>query len=261
MKILLVDGLNLIRRVYAGVPGDKSEQAHVEQVIKACSASLRRALNRHQPSHAAVVMEGDGLSWRHVEYPLYKKTRKPMPEDLRLSLRDIISVFRELNVRPIKVNGYEADDVLATLATGVAKRNGHATVLSTDKSLCQLISKHGTGSIEVYDHFNDRELDLDYVQDKFGVIPEKIHDVLALAGDASVNVHGVKGVGVHTASKLIDNHGTLEKVLEAANGMQGVLGAKLRAQTDGALLAHRLLKLSTDVAVGINLKDYRLIFP
>ncbi len=138
MHALLIDGLNLIRRVHAGVPGEDETQ-HADAVLNACVASLRRALRRHQPSHALCALDGEGPSWRRDLFSDYKKLRKPMPEDLRLLLPRVIERFAKLGVASIEITAFEADDVIASVADRLAKVGSAVTILSTDKSFCQLL--------------------------------------------------------------------------------------------------------------------------
>ena len=106
MTVLLIDGLNLIRRVYAGVPEDVDDRS--EKVSNACLASARRALRRHQPSHAILVMEVSGNSWRSQEFPDYKKNRPAMPTDLKKSLPSIEAGFSEIGIHSLAADGFEA---------------------------------------------------------------------------------------------------------------------------------------------------------
>ena len=133
MHALLIDGLNLIRRVHAGVPGE-DETEHADAVLNASVASLRRALRRHQPSHALCALDGEGHSWRRDLFSDYKKLRKPMPEDLRLLLPRVIERFAELGVASVEITAFEADDIIASVADRLAKAGSAVTILSTDKS-------------------------------------------------------------------------------------------------------------------------------
>ena len=186
-------------------------------------------------------------------YPDYKKNRSPMPEELRDILPDVLEAFLSAGVRSITVSELEADDVIATIARRVADLNGNVTVLSTDKSFCQLI---GFG-VRVYDHFADVEHDRNWTRNRFGVEPEILADLFALAGDTSLGIPGVRSVGVHTAVKLLNDHGTLEGVLAVADDIAGKLGSKLRDGRDDARLAKKLVSLVTDAQLGMNLKDFR----
>ena len=253
MLALLIDGPNLIRRVFAGVPDTASDRA--EAVLTACSASLRRALRQHHPSHVVLAMDCDGPGWRAGEYPDYKKNRPGMPDDLRCWLPDILDAMAELGGPALAAAGFEADDVIAAIAAKVVAADGQVAILSTDKSFCQLV---GPGT-RVFDHFSGIEHDRRWIVDRFGVGPEQLTDLLALAGDSSLGVPGIRSVGVHTAAKLLHDHRDLAGVVEAAQKMSGKLGEKIRAGIANATLAHRLVSLRQDVAMGVNLKDFRYV--
>ncbi len=253
MHVLLVDGLNLIRRVYAGVPLTGTPETRSESVVNACLFSLQRALRSHPATHAVCALDSDQPGWRRELYPDYKKNRSPMPEELRDILPDVLKAYLTVGVRSVTIPGLEADDVIATIAKRVADANGHVTVVSTDKSFCQLI---GFG-VRVYDHFADLEHDRDWTRERFGVEPEVLADLFALAGDSSLGISGVRSVGVHTAVKLLNDHATLEGVLAAAGDIAGKLGSKLRDGREDARLAKKLVSLVIDAKLGINLRDFR----
>ena len=253
MNALLIDGLNLIRRVHAGVPGSEDPTGHSEAVEEACVASLRRALRRHQPSHALCAMEYEGLSWRRTLFPDYKKNRRPMPDDLRSALGQIVSRFLAQGVGTVSVSGFEADDLIASIAQKVSEAGGRVTVLSTDKSFCQLISN----SVSVYDHFAAQDRDTEYVRQRFGVEPEKLVDLFALAGDSSLHIPGAPGIGLRTAAKLLGDYGDLESVLAAVGEIPGSRGRKIQDAKEAVMLAQRLVTLRSDVNIGANLSQFR----
>ena len=250
---LIVDGLNLIRRVYAANP-EGEPSAHFDSALGATAQSLRRALAEHSPTHAVVVFDGEEPTWRHELYADYKAGRKPMPEELRAGLVRFREAFSKLGVSSVSKPGIEADDVVATLATGVATHDGRAIILSTDTAFCQLVSER----IQVRDHFQKRALDAAYVRQKFGAGPEHLVDLWALAGSPTTNIPGVPGVGLKTAAKLLDEHGNLEAVLEAAPGIKGKLGEALQANGELARLSRKLARLRTDLELGWNLRSFRV---
>lgn len=256
MHVLIVDGLNLIRRVHAALAGgDSAESVDMDAVANSCRSSLLKILKRQHPSHALCVMDGAHPSWRHLEYPPYKADRKPMPAELAVSLPLILDQFAAIGVQALDKAGFEADDIIATIALRVGASGAQVTIVSTDKSFCQLVRE----GIRVYDHFKDRYLDRHHVLTRYEVEPRFLATLFALTGDPSVNVPGVKSVGVRTAAKLIHDHGDLEQILEASGDMSGHVGAKLRAGEDDARRAMRLLSLRTDVELGLNLRDFRLV--
>ena len=250
---LIVDGLNLIRRVYAATPAGEPS-AHFDSALGATVQSLRRALTELSPTHAVVVFDGEEPTWRHQLYADYKAGRKPMPEELRAGLHSYREAFSKLFVPSVSKPGIEADDVVATLATGVAAHGGKAIILSTDTAFCQLISER----ISVRDHFQKRALDEGYVRAKFGARPGELVDLWALAGSGTTNIPGVPGVGAKTAAKLLEEHGSLAGVLEAAAGMTGKLGETLRGNVELARLSQELARLRSSLELGWNLKSFRL---
>ena len=257
MKALLVDGLNLVRRIYAAVP-DEEKQAdpseHLAGVTASSSAaSLKRALNQHRPSHCIVVFDQGGRNWRHELYPDYKKNRAPMPAPLRGGLAQIERAFDEIRVECFSSAGYEADDIIATVAVKIAKRAGRALILSTDRNYCQLLS----ANIKVFDHFGQLYLDAEMIKKRFQVEPRQLPDLLALAGDSSLSIPGVKAIGIRTAAKLLNDYGSLEKTLKAADDIPGKLGSKLHGGRADARLAKTLFTLKTDIDLGINLNQLR----
>jgi len=252
MNVVIIDGLNLIRRVHAAVLSGNRD-ADETTIINSCTGSLRKLLQRTTPSHVMCVMDSDQQSWRHHEYPPYKANRKPMDETLKAQLPAVLQAFEQVGVKNLAQDGFEADDVIASIAARVAGANGEATIVSTDKSFCQMIRP----GIRVYDHFNDRYLDKQYVKKKFETTPELLPSLFGLAGDSGLNVPGVRSIGIHTAAKLVNDHGDIEQILKAAEQMPGHVGEKLRAGKEEARQATRLLALRTDADLGLNIKDFR----
>ncbi|MFQ5743660.1 MAG: flap endonuclease Xni [Acidobacteriota bacterium] len=252
INLLVVDALNLIRRVYAAQPGeDRPERA--SSSLTASVQSLERALRECRPSHAACVFEGQGRSWRHQLYADYKAGHSPMPEALRQQLPAFKEEFDKHGVSSFDLPTLEADDVIATLATKVGLRGGGTVILSTDKVFLQLLS----ANVRVRDHFGRRELDRAFVVNKFGVPPEQLVDLLALAGDSTNNIPGVPGIGPKTAAKLVTEFGTLEKILSAAPTIAGKVGERLRAHAEEARLSWSLVRLRVDLELGLNLRSLR----
>lgn len=255
-RILLVDALNLIRRIFEARP-DSGE--NIGDVIEACARSLRRALKDHSPSHGAVVFDSTMTTWRHEFYADYKMGRKPTPAALIENMPEFVRRFEELGISTLLVDSFEADDVIATLADGVANSTAgdglEVVILSTDKSFLQLLKP----GLRVYHHFDQRELDEQSVLDKYNVNIDQLTAYWALAGDASNNIKGVPKIGAKTAANLIAQYGSLEAILgdEAANS------SALRVQQHGDLVQQckQLVTLKTDVRVGINLKLLRLKEP
>jgi protein Xni len=252
LNVLLIDALNLIRRVHAA-QGAKKDGENTDGAIDSCVHSLKRALNECRPTHAVCVFEGQGPSFRHEIYSGYKAGRQPMPEDLQKNLVRYKDAFSAAGVKSIKMEAVEADDIIASLALRVALHKGDVVILSTDKIFLQLLSHH----IRVRDHFNKAFLDGAYVMKKFGVQPEQFVDLLSLAGDSTNTIPGIPGVGLKTAARLLEEHSTLEGVLEKAGKIPGKTGEALTSHAPDALLARQLIRLRDDIELGENLQSFR----
>ncbi len=252
IKFLLVDALNLIRRVYAAQPGEDGPE-RVDSAIASSLQSLQRALRECTPTHAACVFEGEGASWRHEIYKAYKAGRTPMPEALHSGLEGFREAFLEQGAGSLSLPGLEADDVIATLAAKVAERNGRVVILSTDKMFLQLLCNR----IMVRDHFGQRDLDASYVKEKFGVRPDQFVDFLALAGDSTNNIKGVPGIGPKRASGLLAEFDSVDRLLSGEKPVAGKFGEVLNRNEEALRKARTLVRLRTDMELGVNLKSFR----
>jgi protein Xni len=252
MRVLLVDGLNLVRRLYEARPHDGSATVAGE-VVSSSSKSLLRALHRHQPSHVCCVFDSRGRTWRHELYPDYKANRKPTPEPLRESLPEFEQAFHQLGVPCVTIPGYEADDVIATLAVKISNSGGQVTILSTDKGYLQLLGER----VSVYDHFSERALTPAMVLDKYRLRHDQLVDFWALAGDPSANIKGVPHIGPRTAQQLLAAAGTLDALL--AEPPEGTVGQRLKTHGEALAAYRELLRLRLNVSIGINLNQLRYL--
>jgi len=252
IQFLLVDALNLIRRVYAAQPGEDGPERAAGALVS-CTHSLQRALRECRPTHAVCVFEGEGQSWRYRAYPGYKAGRTPMPAALHEQLPSFREAFLGQGVSSVSLPGLEADDVIATLACKAASRQGQVIILSTDKAFLQLLSER----IGVRDHFGQRDLDPAYVRQRFGVSPERLTDLLALCGDPTNHIKGVPGVGIKTAARLLAEFGSLENILTGAGDIPGRTGESIAAHREQVRVALSLVRLQTDLELGLNLQAFR----
>ena len=260
IRFLVIDGFNLIRRIYeARIHKEKhlGESSNVsgedmKQVIEATKSSLARALKAHQPTHAAVVMEQHDKTWRHLLYPEYKANRSETPPMLMNKLPEFGAAFVALGVQSFGVESYEADDVVATLATVVANNNGEVVILSTDKIYLQLVNDR----VIVYDHFANKRCDGAYIKEKYGIAQEQYIDYLALVGANSNNIKGVQGIGPKSATTMLAEHASLDRILAAQPA--STMLKKVSTRKSDALRSRQLVTLKTDVELGQNLKSFRL---
>jgi len=260
--VVLIDAMNLIRRIYAvqerpflfnNELADNTKQQVIDNTKSACCNALEKILIQQAPSHALTVFDPQQPCWRYQLYPDYKKGRKKMPLHLEQQLVHIQDAFFSLGVDSLISEQDEADDLIATLAIKVALKGQFVTIVSTDKIFLTLISPN----IRVYDYFNRRYLDEQYVIDKFKVKPSQLIDLWTLTGDNTNKIPGVPSIGPVTASQLINEYSSLAKVLAAEN-LKASLHKKLNDNLAQIELSRQLLCLKKDIPLGFNLKDIRL---
>lgn len=260
--MVLIDALNLIRRIYAVqerpyLLNNELAENTKKQVLfntqQACSLALSKILEQLAPSHALAVFDSAAPCWRYQLYPDYKKGRKKMPEHLANKLTDIQDDFMQYNVDSLVSEQDEADDLIATLAVKVALKGQQVTIISTDKCFLSLLNPN----IQVYDYFNRRELDSNYVQEKFSVKPALLMDLWALTGDNTNKIPGVAGIGQVTASKLLNDYGSLNSILTSTD-LKSSMAKKLAEHAEQISLSKKLLHLKQDIPLGFNLKELRL---
>lgn len=262
VHVILIDALNLIRRIYAvqerpfllnNELAENTKQQVLFNTQQACSQALSKMIELQQPTHALAVFDSIKPCWRYAIYPDYKKGRKKMPAHLSDKLIDIQDAFMIQQVDSLISEEDEADDLIATLAVKVALRGQKVTIISTDKCFLSLLNQN----IDVYDYFNRRYLDSNYVKEKFDVKPDQLFDLWTLTGDSTNKIPGVAGIGQVTASTLLNQYGSLNAIL-VANDLKKSISEKLNQHTKQIDLSKKLLQLKQDIPLGFNLKDIRL---
>ena len=244
--LYLVDGSSYIFRAYHRLPPLTNRHGQPAGAVYGYTAMLWKladGLNKADgPTHMAVILDASSITHRNQLYDQYKANRPPPPEDLVPQFPMIRTATRAFSIPCIEEEGLEADDIIACYVTAALKVGWKVTIVSSDKDLMQLID--ADGQIDMLDTMNDRRIGRDQVIEKFGVPPEKVGDVLALMGDAVDNIPGIRGIGPKTATKLIQDHGTLEGALAAAPTMKpSKMQASLIEQADMARLSRELVRL------------------
>ncbi|WP_233237830.1 DNA polymerase I [Bordetella sp. LUAb4] len=244
--LLLVDGSSYLYRAYHAMPDLRNAQGEPTGAIYGVINMLRKLVQDHKAEYAACIFDAKGKTFRDDIYPEYKSHRPPMPEDLAAQIEPIHKAVRALGWPVFAVEGVEADDVIGTLAR-IATEHDLKTVVSTgDKDLAQLVDDHVT----LVNTMSGEVLDPAGVVKKFGVPPERIVDYLMLIGDAVDNVPGVDKVGPKTAVKWLTEHGTVDKLIEAADGIKGVAGNNLRTAIPNFPMTRELLSVKRDCDLG-----------
>ena len=245
--LYLIDGHSYLYRAFHAIRGLSTSEGLPTNAAFGFSRMLLKLLNEKNPEHAAVAFDAKGPSFRHDLDADYKAQRPPMPPDLIPQVPYVKRLARDLGLPVLEVEGYEADDILATLARRGREQGLDVVLVTGDKDLLQLVSPHVT----VYDPVQEKVYGPAEVEERFGVGPERLGDVLALMGDASDNIPGVPGVGPKTATKLIREYGDLETLLARAAEVPGRIGERLRAHADQARLSRLLVTLDRDVPLDL----------
>ncbi len=223
---------------------------------------LLMIIDNENPDYLAVVFDPKGPTFRHKQYKEYKATRQKMPDDMRDQVPKILEVLRALNIPTLEIPGFEADDVIGTLARRAQQQGLEAYLVSGDKDFMQLVDK----GIKLYNPKRGGEavevLDEQGVREKVGLEPNQIIDYMGLMGDTSDNVPGVKGVGEKTAVKLIKEFGSVEGVLENADKVSRANVRKnLQTQREEALLSKKLVKIDTEVPFDLDFETLKRTEP
>ena len=255
--IFLVDGSGYIFRAYHALPplNRKSDGLQVNAVLGFCNMLwklLREMPADDRPTHLAVVFDKSEITFRNKLYPDYKAHRPPAPDELIPQFSLIREAVQAFDLPCIEQGGFEADDLIATYVRQACERGARATIVSSDKDLMQLVSD----CVEMYDTMKDRRLGVPEVIERFGVPPNRVIDVQALAGDSVDNVPGVPGIGVKTAAQLITEYGDLETLLARAGEIkQPKRREALLTNAEKARVSYQLVRLDDHVDLEVPLDD------
>ena len=255
--IFLVDGSSYIFRAYHALPplNRKSDGLQVNAVLGFCNMLwklLRDMPEDNRPTHLAIIFDKSEITFRNKLYPDYKAHRPPAPDDLIPQFALIREAVRAFDLPCLEQGGFEADDLIATYARIAGERGASTTIVSSDKDLMQLV----TDKVTMYDTMKDRRIGIPEVIEKFGVPPEKVVEVQALAGDSTDNVPGVPGIGVKTAAQLIVEYGDLETLLLRAGEIkQPKRREALLENAEKARISRQLVLLDDKVKLDVPLDD------
>jgi len=249
--LILVDGSSYLYRAYHAIQ-DLSTRAGVPTgATYGVISMIRKLLAEYEPEYIAVVFDSKGKNFRHELYPEYKAHRPPMPDDLRKQIETIHGILAAMGLKIISIEGVEADDVIGTLAKHAGNSKIETIISTGDKDMAQLVNKHVT----LIDTMKDVAMDENGVAEKFGVPPSAIIDYLALVGDTSDNIPGVPNVGPKTASKWLQQYGSLDSLIKHADEIKGKVGENLRSHLDQLPLSYELAKIKCDVELSPDLTD------
>jgi 5'-3' exonuclease len=250
--LFLLDGMALAYRAHFALATNpiRTASGRVTSGIYGFANTLLDLINRFNPTHLAVVFDTDAPTARHQEFEAYKAQRNAMPEELSQALPDIKRLIRAFNFPVIELDGYEADDLIATLARKAEPAGFTTYMVTPDKDFGQLVTEHILQYRPSRMGDNPETLGVAQVLAKWGIERvDQVRDILGFAGDTSDNIPGVPGVGPKTAQKLVAQYGTLENALDHASEQKGKLGESLVKFREQALLSKKLVTLDSDAPI------------
>ena len=251
-EIYLIDGSAYIYRAYHATGGLSNSKGFPTGAIFGFTNMLVKTLKEKAPKRIAVVFDSPQPTFRHEMYKDYKANRPPMPEDLGRQIPKIKEVVDAYRVPSLSFPGFEADDIIATIASRAAQKGWDVVIVSGDKDLMQLVGDR----VRMWDPQRNKLYDAAAVKKKFGVEPGRVLDLLALMGDSSDNVPGVPGVGAKTAARLIDEFGSLDRIYASLDKIsRKKLRENLTNYKDKALLSRDLVRLNKEVPLKQGLED------
>jgi DNA polymerase-1 len=257
-RVVLIDGSSMIYRAYFAIPSNfqTSRGLHTNATY-GFALMFRKILAGRAPSMGAVVFDAPGKTFRDEKFPAYKAHRPKMAPDLREQLPWIRKVVEVHDFPTLRVEGYEADDVIGTLTRQARERGHEVHIISADKDFAQLIDD----DVRMIDTMRDITYDAALVKKKWGVPPEQIVDLLALTGDKVDNVPGVPGIGQKGAAKLLAEHGSLAAILEHVDALKGRARKALEAHRDDALLSRELVRIDQHAELPVTLDELTIPEP
>ena len=260
-KILLIDGHSILNRAFYGLPDLTSSEGTHTGAVYGFLNILFKVLGEEKPEYLAVAFDRSEPTFRHEKYSEYKGTRKPMPEELKQQIPILKEMLEKMGISTVSLAGYEADDILGTLAKKAESDNLDVTILSGDRDLLQLVTGKilvrlprtikGQTLIEAYNE--------ERVKEHFSLTPSQIVDLKVLMGDAADNIPGVPGVGEKTATRLITEYGSVENAFAHVDEIpQKRARESLRENYSMAQLSKELAAIDTDCPVEFDREKFRL---
>jgi len=251
--LYLIDGSSYIFRAYYAIRHLSNSKGIPTNAVYGFTAMLFKFLKDYEPTHLGIVFDSKGKTFRDDIYPLYKANRSAPPEDLAQQFSMIFEMVDAFNIPQVQLEGFEADDLMGTISKNVEKEDANVVLVTGDKDFCQLVSE----KVTLLDTMKNKITGILEVKEKYGVSPERVIDVFALAGDAVDNIPGVKGIGEKTAVSLISKFGSLDELFNNLNDVSKRQKVLIEEKKEDAVLSKELVTIKTDVDIETGLDKFK----
>lgn len=260
-KIMILDGNSLLFRAFYAMPSLKTKKGQYTNAVYGFLSMMYKLLDTYSPEYICVAFDPKKPSFRHEQYKEYKATRAKAPNELVEQFQLIRDVLDIHNIKCIEIDGFEADDVAGTLALSAGEQGVEVYLVTSDKDYLQLIDDNTKVILTKKGVTNTEEMNLQAMDDTYGISPFQFVDLKALMGDASDNIPGVGGVGEKTALKLIQEYKSLDGIYENIDSIKGKLREKLETDKMQAYMSQTLARIIRDIPIEFNLEDYKTARP
>jgi DNA polymerase-1 len=258
MNLYLIDGNSYVYRAFYAIKGLTNSKGLPTNAIYGFTNTLLKIIKEKKPDGVIISFDSPALTERHRIFEEYKAHRPETPNELVRQLPHIREMIKAFNISIFEVPGYEADDLIGTIAKESAKKGIDVFIVTADKDMLQLVND----KVKIYDPVKDRVLDEEYVRERFGVGPEKITEFMALTGDAVDNIPGIKGIGEKTAKELLTTFKDLEEILSHPEKIKKEkLKSLIAENADIARLSQKLATIDINVPIDVDTKEFLLKEP
>ena len=254
-RLIIIDGNSIINRAFYALPDMSNSEGLKTNAIFGFVRMMFKIIEDYQPTHMSVAFDKKAPTFRHKQYADYKAGRKKMPDELAQQLQPLKDLLDKFNINRLELEGYEADDLIGTVARLGEENDFKVYIVTGDKDAIQLashktttlITKKGVGEVEEYDY--------DSVLERYEMTPTQFIDLKGLMGDKSDNIPGVPGVGEKTGIKLLKQYSTIENLIEHTDELKGSIKKKIEENKDLALMSKELATIITNVPIKVKLED------
>ena len=251
--VYLIDGSSYIFRAYHAIRILTNSKGLPTNAIYGFTNMLIKFIKDFEPQYIGIVFDSKGDNFRNEIYPEYKANRGEPPEDLKPQFEEIFGLVQAFNIPMLLMEGYEADDVIGTLAKDFESKKFDVVIVTGDKDFTQTVSS----SITLLDTMKNKNTEIKDVIEKYGVAPDKMIELFALTGDSIDNIPGVKGIGPKTASSLIQEYGSVENIYDNLDKLKPRYKELLESSKDEALLSRKLVAIKSDIEMNIDLDEFK----